>query len=125
MTWDEIRAAYPPDTWLVLELIEREYDPPWQYYELVRVLEVVPPDADPFPYEQRHRALPSRCVLAFPTSKDLLRIKTVFMGFRRFAEAAPDIGGPPPVVADLRAQRRQRDATDGGRHGGGDHSSRS
>jgi hypothetical protein len=123
MTWDEIRAAYPPDTWVVLEVIEGEYDPPWLYYDLVRVLEVVPPDTDPFPYEQEHRALPPLRVLAFPTSKDQLRIKTVFMGFRRLAEPAPDIGGAPPVVVDLRAQRSQCDAMDGRRHGGGDHSS--
>jgi hypothetical protein len=111
MTWDEIRAAYPPDTWLVLELTQREWEPPWQHFEPVRVLDVVPPDSDPSPCEQKHRAmLPHGYVIAFRASDDALRAKPYFNGLSRFVEPAPDMGGPAPVVVDLRARRRHRDA---------------
>lgn len=114
MTWDEIRAAYPPDTWLVLEVTEREreYDRQWRYYDPVRVLEVIPVDSDPIVYIEKHCAVIAReCVVAISTAAPILKTQSFFTGLIRLAEHVPDVGGPPPRVIDLRSSRRQREAS--------------
>jgi hypothetical protein len=117
MTWDEIRAAYPPDTWLVLEVVEGECDDTWQHFEPVRVLEVVPKDANPIERARTYRSELSReRVLAFSTREASLRLETVFMGFRiPDADVEPDMEGTPVRVVDLRPPGSRPHARPGGR----------
>jgi hypothetical protein len=127
MTWDEIRAAYPPDTWLVLEVTNERWDRNWAEYDPVRVLEVVPDNANPSERANHHlRTLPSDRVLLISTAEERLGTETVLMGLRiRDVEDEPDMGPTTVRVVDLRAQRGERHARPGGyRHGGSDHDPR-
>lgn len=122
MTWDEIRAAYPPDTWLVLEVTERkhEYDRQWRYYDPVRVLEVIPTESDAFTYIETYCAVIAReRVVAISTAAPILKTQSLFTGLIRLAEHVPDLGGPPPRIVDLRTSRSQRQASGRRRHGSG------
>jgi len=105
MTWAEIRAAYPPATWLVLEVVETEWAPPWQHFAPVRVLDVVPTDSDPMALYRKHRAQypPERLTVA-TTSDEVLATEVVFMGFCRVVDAT-DLGSPAMRVINLRASR--------------------
>jgi hypothetical protein len=120
MTWDEIRAAYPPDTLLVLEAVEVEWDRVFRYYEPVRVLEVIPANEDPVTYVEKYCAVMSReRVVAISTAAPILKTQSFFTGLIRLVDDVPDVGWPPPIVVDLRAPRGQRQASGRRGHGSG------
>ena len=97
MTWDELRAAYPSDTLLVLEAVEVEWDRVFRYYEPVRVLEVIPANEDPVTYLEKYCAvLPRERVVAISTAARILKTQSFFTGLVRLVDDVPDMGMASP-----------------------------
>jgi hypothetical protein len=113
MSWEEIRAAYPPDTWLLLEVTER-----WHgvsvAYDPVRVLEAGEHDRMRDAKWERGRTTgTTRDLLVVSTAEDRLVFETSFNGLMH-VDDAEDEGLVPVRVVVLRPSRDYRRAASGG-----------
>jgi hypothetical protein len=123
MSWETIRASYPPDTWLLLEIKRTTRTLEWQYCEAIRVLEVLALDSDPLTVQLKH--LPTvdinRTMIA-TTSHAVLAEQV-----GGYDQVEPDGRLTPVCIVDMRPPRDRRPASQGGSgySGGNDRSERS